>query len=89
MKNSQETNFGSGFFAGLITGGALASGVAYLFLTKQGRKLTKTIVKLAEEYGEKGERFLEKQKVEEKVIEVVDKIKSKLNSPKKSIDIEK
>jgi len=89
MNNQVNKDSGSGFFAGLFTGGLLATGVSYLVFTKQGRKLSKSIIKVAEEYAEKGEDFLREQKIEERVTDVVDKIKSKLNSPKKPIDIEK
>ncbi len=47
------------FFTGFLFGGALAFAAGYLTMTKSGRKMTHAFLKLAEEWGERGEEFWE------------------------------
>lgn len=88
-KNISNNSNGVNFLTGFLGGAILAGGLSYLLMTKQGRKFGKIAIKLAEEYAEKGEDFIRDQKIEEKITEVIDRLKSGLFSDKKTLDIKK
>lgn len=93
-----QTNSSSGiqnFFSGFLLGG-LVSGIAgYLVLTKSGRKTARELLRKAEQIGEEGQDYLEellekpnvakvKQKTEQKITGIIDKLKHEVKAAKKS-----
>ncbi len=84
-----EKKYNHGFFTGLVTGATLAASLCYLILTKPGRRLLRSILKYAEELGEKGEKFLsDSEKNKKQIISIIDKLKS-AKTTKKSVDNKK
>ena len=58
--------------------GILAVGASYLYMTKSGRKLSLSLLKYAEDFGERGEDH-----IEEKLSTIVEKLKSGSKALKK------
>lgn len=56
MSENREKGFVTGFFLGSV----LAYTAGFLTFTKSGRKITQAFLKAAEEWGEKGEAYLDK-----------------------------
>lgn len=76
-----STSGAPSFFTGFVLGGVLAVGASYLYMTKSGRKLSRTLLKYAEDIGERGE-----MQAEEKLSSIVEKLKSGSKALKKSVD---
>ncbi len=77
----RSTSGAPSFFTGFMLGGILAVGASYLYMTKSGRKLSLSLLKYAEDFGERGEDH-----IEEKLSTIVEKLKSGSKALKKSVD---
>lgn len=84
-----EKKYSQGFFTGFVAGATVAASICYLTLTKSGQRLAKSILKYAEELGEKGEEFLlESGKSKHDIGSIINKLKS-VKTTKKSVDNKK
>ncbi len=97
-KNSnKDENQSQNFFTGFVLGGIISAAGFYLTMTKSGRKISKGLLKHAEEFGEKGEEYFEnfmetplvaktKEAAGTKINNIIGKLKTELRSAKKTVD---
>ena len=55
---SQENNFGSGFFVGLLAGGAIGAAFALLYAPKTGKELRQDIKSRTDDYLDEADKYI-------------------------------
>jgi gas vesicle protein len=72
---SQENNFGSGLFVGLLFGGALGAALALLYAPKTGKELRQDIKSRTDDYLDEADKYIAEAK--DKAIHLINDGKKK------------